>query len=176
MQVILLLALLVAVGIRIVIAVRRNRKPESAEPFPETIVRDGYDIAEMEDAIARGRATVDRFILSLERQEGSEFCVKVPITDEGQTEHFWLDNLGYKNGMFTGKIADDPGVVQNVKFGQKWSVHKNEISDWMFMRDRRMYGNFTLVPLLQTMDLRQVFIYMKALASEEELERYLASK
>jgi uncharacterized protein YegJ (DUF2314 family) len=50
-------------------------------------------------------------------------------------------------------------MVTNVKSGQKWTVKKSEISDWMFMRNGKMYGNYTLRPLLKTM-------------SEEEAEKF----
>jgi uncharacterized protein YegJ (DUF2314 family) len=37
-----------------------------------------------------------------------------------------------------------------VKIGQKWTIKKAEISDWMYMRGGKMYGNYTLRPLLKT--------------------------
>jgi uncharacterized protein YegJ (DUF2314 family) len=90
---------------------------------PETLVRDGYDEQEMEAA----------------------------IKDRGETEHFWLTDVTYRDGSFEGLIGNDPGIVTNVKFGQKWTLKKVEISDWMFMRDEKMHGNYTLRPLLRTM-------------------------
>ena len=57
----------------------------------------------------------------------------------------------YRDGSFEGLIGNDPGIVTNVKFGQKWTLKKLEISDWMFMRDDKMHGNYTMRPLLKTM-------------------------
>lgn len=39
----------------------------------------------------------------------------------------------------------------NVKLGQKCKVKKADISDWMFVRDDKTHGNYTLCPLLKTM-------------------------
>lgn len=117
---------------------------------PETLVRDGYDEQEMEEAIACARAEVDGFVAALEKGQGSDFAVKAPVKDRGETEHFWLTDVTYREGSFAGLIGNDPGMVTNVKFGQKWTLKKLEISDWMFMRDEKMHGNYTLRPLLKT--------------------------
>lgn len=118
---------------------------------PETLVTAGYDEAEMEAAIARARKEVDQFIVELEKGTDTSYAVKVPIEDKGKTEHFWLTDIVYRDGQFEGKIGNEPGIVSNVKLGQKWTVKKNEISDWMFMRKDKIHGNYTLRPLLKTM-------------------------
>lgn len=119
--------------------------------FPETLVTGGYDEEEMSAAIARARQEVDTFIAALEKGEGSHFAVKVGIEDHGDTEHFWLSDVVYRDGSFDGTVGNDPGVVRNVKLGQKWRVAKDEVSDWMFLRDGKIHGNYTMRPLLKTM-------------------------
>jgi len=123
----------------------------SCKRDPETLVRDGYDEQEMQEATARARAEVDVFIAALEKGQGSDFAVKAPIKDRGETEHFWLTHVVYRDGSFEGLIGNEPGVVTNVKFGQKWTVKKTEISDWLFLRGEKMHGNYTMRPLLKTM-------------------------
>ena len=122
----------------------------SSEP-PETLVEDGYDQQEMNAAIAQARSEVDLFISELTNGNGTDFAVKAPIEDQGETEHFWLTDITYQNGAFEGTIGNEPGVVTNVKFGQKWTIKKSEISDWLFMREGKMHGNYTIRPLLKTM-------------------------
>ena len=123
----------------------------SCSKSSDTLIRGGYDEQEMEAAIARARSEVDSFIAELSKGNGSDFAVKVPVQDKEETEHFWLTDIVYRNGKFEGVIGNDPGMVTNVKSGQKWTVKKSEISDWMFMREGKMYGNYTLRPLLKTM-------------------------
>lgn len=123
----------------------------SCSKTPETLIEGGYDEQEMEAAIARAQSEVDTFIAELSQGNGTDFAVKAPIEDEGKTEHFWLTDVVYRDGEFAGVIGNDPGIVGNVKFGQDWTIKKEEISDWMFMRDGKMHGNYTMRPLLKTL-------------------------
>jgi uncharacterized protein YegJ (DUF2314 family) len=119
----------------------------------------------MDAAIARARSEVDSFIAEMSKGNGWDFAVKVPIEDKGETEHFWLTDIVYRNGKFEGVIGNEPGIVTNVKFGQKWTAKKSEISDWMFMRDGKMYGNYTIRPLLKTMSEEEAAKYKSMLAN-----------
>src|SRR5262245_60793682 len=110
----------------------------SSSTKPDTLVTEGYDQQEMDAAIARARREVDSFIAEMSNGNSTDFAVKVPITDDGKTEHFWLTNVVYRDGKFHGVINNEPGVVTNVKMGQKWTVKKSDISDWLFMRDGKM--------------------------------------
>ena len=132
---------------------------------PETLVKGGYDEQEMEAAIARARSEVDSFIAEMSKGNGTDFAVKVPIEDKEEIEHFWLTDIVYRNGKFEGIIGNEPGIVTNVKEGQKWSVKKSEISDWLFMRDGKMHGNYTMRPLLKTMPEEEAAKFRSLLAN-----------
>jgi uncharacterized protein YegJ (DUF2314 family) len=114
---------------------------------PETLSKD-YDAKQMEAAIATAQARVGEFIAILEKKGADSFSVKAPITDKHGTEHFWITDVTYKDGAFTGQIGNDPGVVKNVKFGQTWTVKRAEISDWMYLIGEKIHGGFTIDPLL----------------------------
>ena len=118
---------------------------------PETLVQGGYDEAEMAAATERAVSEVDAFIADLQSGRSENYAVKAPIEDDGTVEHFWLTDLTYQGNKFTGTINNEPGMVSNVKLGQEYTIGKSEISDWMFMRDGKMHGNYTLRPLLATM-------------------------
>jgi uncharacterized protein YegJ (DUF2314 family) len=118
---------------------------------PDTLIDGGYSQEEIDAATARAQAEVDEFIVELQRGDGEDFAVKAPIEDDGAVEHFWLTDVVYADGKFTGQIGNDPGMVDNVSFGQDWTIAKGDISDWMFMRDGKMHGNYTLRPLLVTL-------------------------
>ena len=123
-----------------------------SRPKPDTLVEGGYDEAEMDAAIARARRETDDFLAVLARGEADSFSVKAPITDAHGTEHFWITDVRYENGEFIGFIGNDPGVVENVAFGQEWRIRKEDISDWMYVRGDRIFGGYTIDPLLKTMD------------------------
>ena len=122
-----------------------------AKPTPDTLHTGGYDEQEMDQAIARARSEVDQFIAQLAAGNGEEFAVKVPIKEKDQVEHFWLTKIEFRDGEFHGEIGNDPGIVSNVKLGQPYTIAKSEITDWMFMRDGKIHGNYTMRPMLKTM-------------------------
>ena len=131
---------------------------------PDTLVEGGFDEKEMDAAIARARREVDSFIAELSRPTGEKHAVKVPIVDGEAVEHFWLVDVGYQNGEFSGTIDNEPGMVSNVQIGDRRQVAKTEISDWLYMRDGKMYGNYTLRPLLKTMPAEDAKVYEAMLA------------
>ena len=132
---------------------------------PETLVEDGYDEAEMASATERAISEVDSFIADLKSGQSENYAVKAPIEDGGETEHFWLTGVTFANGKFTGTINNEPGMVSNVTMGQQYSLGRTEISDWMFMRDGKMYGNYTMRPLLATMPEAEADMYRKMFAT-----------
>lgn len=119
----------------------------ASQPGPIT----EFDEAEMDAAIARARGEVDSFIAELNNPTGDGHAVKIPITDDGEVEFFWLVDVAYQNGKFAGVINNEPAMVANVKLGDRREVGKAEIADWMYLRDGKMYGNYTMRPLLKSM-------------------------
>lgn len=114
---------------------------------PETLV-SSYDARAMEVAISTARGRVDDFVAVLRANDADSFSVKAPITDSHGTEHFWITDVSFKDGVFTGRIGNEPGIVKNVRFGQEWRIEKEKISDWMYMRGDKIHGGFTIDPLL----------------------------
>jgi uncharacterized protein YegJ (DUF2314 family) len=99
-----------------------------------------------------------------EAGNGEDFSVKAPIEDDGEVEHFWLTDISYENGEFRGLIGNDPGIVDNVRFGDSWTIRKEDISDWMYMRGGKMCGNYTMRPLLKTLPADEAAMYREMLA------------
>ena len=86
---------------------------------PETLTSK-YDEKKMEQAIAEAQSTFPEFLTRLHApQPGDEdFHVKVRIEDKHGVEHFWVSDLKLDSEPYSGKIADEPGIVEKVKFGQ----------------------------------------------------------
>ena len=119
---------------------------------PETLVTD-YDEQKMEQAIAEARSTFDDFLARFRNpQPGDEaFHVKVKIEDDNGVEHFWVSDLKLDTEPYSGAIADEPGVVKKVTLGQTYSFTRGEVSDWMYMANGTMQGNYTLRVALESM-------------------------
>jgi uncharacterized protein YegJ (DUF2314 family) len=110
--------------------------------------------SEMEDAKAKARATLPRFWARLERpgpgEEGFSLKVALPYSPR-DTEHIWTKDVERKDGRITGVINNRPRDVKTVRLGQRIEIKEDQISDWMFMRNGKMVGNYTLRPLLGRM-------------------------
>jgi uncharacterized protein YegJ (DUF2314 family) len=117
----------------------------------DPVISVSSDDKEMNAAIAKAKASVDMFLTNINSKDVTSYSIKVPVTDHGQTEHFWLADVTYANGVFTGKIDNDSELVKNVKLGQKIEVKKEDISDWLYMKGDKMYGNYTVRVLIPKM-------------------------
>ena len=118
-----------------------------------TLVTVEEDDPDVEKAILTARKTVDDFIKRFEHpQSGDEnFSVKKEFKDNGQSEHIWITEISYKNGVFSGQVGNEPQLVSNVRFGETVSVHRKEISDWMWLTNGKMHGGYTVRALLKNM-------------------------
>lgn len=119
---------------------------------PETLT-ENYDEQKMAQAIADARSTLDEFMARFRSPERGDtaFHLKVRIEDANGVEHFWVSDLKLDAEPFSGKIADEPGIVKKVKFGQEYQFSRSEISDWMYMSNGKMKGNYTLHVELESM-------------------------
>ncbi len=126
---------------------KSNKDQAADSPKPKTLTEE-YDEAEMDAAIGTARSRVDEFLNVLGENAADSFSVKAPIHDGDETEHFWIVGVSYNDGVFSGRIGNDPGIVKNVKAGQPWEIKKDEISDWMYTKGDRIHGGFTIDPLL----------------------------
>ena len=94
----------------------------------------------------------------------TDFSLKVAIKDSNGTEHFWLVELERKDGKILGTINNDAEIVKSVKDGDRIPIPEADISDWMYMRDGKMVGNYTVRPLFKTMAADDVEKVKKMLA------------
>lgn len=124
------------------------------------------DDAEMNAAIAKARAALPDFWRVFEKRGQGEtnFALKVRITDKEGVEHFWAVDIERKDGKIFGTINNDPDIVQNVKFGDRITVNDADISDWLYLRNGKMVGNYTLRVLFKQMPKSEVEKYKQMLA------------
>ena len=122
--------------------------------------------ADMKSAIVKARASLPRFWQSFEHRKPGEadFSLKVKITDKHGTEHFWVSNLERKDGKIMGTIDNAPNVVRRVKMGDRIEIPEEDISDWTYLRDEKLIGNYTLRALFKHMSAKEVARYKAMLA------------
>lgn len=68
----------------------------------------------------------------------------------GQSEHMWSEVTGYKDGVFTGVLGNDPVYVTNVKQGDPVEIKQSEVEDWIIMDESgNMRGGYTAKLLME---------------------------
>jgi len=124
------------------------------------------DDAEMKAAMAKARETAPEFWRKFDAPANGEadFAVKVPIKDGNETEYFWLTQLTKVGDKVSGTVDNAPSIVKTVTQGQRLEVTRAEIADWLYIKEGKMHGNYTLRPLFKSMDPAQVTELKRALA------------
>ncbi len=133
--------------------------PAQAETVMQKANRDGLLFAKkgdvrMKEAFAKAQQTLPGFIAALDGEvAGAEtFSVKIPITDNGQTEYFWVNDLSHKDNQLSGGINNRPEIVHNVEFGQQISFPGKRVRDWGYYLAGKLQGNFSTCVLLAQED------------------------
>ena len=132
----------------------------------DSTINVAEDDPKMLAAIAKARETLPQFWAKFDHPGAGEenFCLKVKIKDGKEVEHFWVEKLEKKNGKIFGSIANDPDLVHNVKLGDHIEIPEPDISDWFYMRNDKMVGNYTMRVLFDHMSASEVAKYKALLA------------
>lgn len=111
------------------------------------------DDARMNAAIQKAKATVGTFISALKAPKPGQtgFSVKKAFSDGTNTEYIWLAPVTFDGKSFHGTVNNEPEKVKGVKFGEKASVASADISDWMYIENRKLVGGETLRALRDAM-------------------------
>ncbi len=119
-----------------------------------TVKRDGKsDIVGVEDsdkeveaAIQTARQRVKEFIAALDAPTPgqTDFTVKFPFEENGNTEHMWIVEPKYENGQFKGILDNHPNQLPSYTYGQTVEVDASRISDWKYIQNGKIVGAFTI--------------------------------
>ncbi len=118
-------------------------------------------------AIERARREFPDVAQRFAAGELQEFAVKVAIKEESAAEDFWLADTRLAKGYFCGVIDVHPQKVSSVQRGDEIRAAVENIVDWRYMADGKMYGNYTLRAALPSMPPSQAEPYMAVLAKLE---------
>ena len=111
--------------------------------------------AEMNAAIAKGRATLPTFWASYDAPKPSEtgHSLKVRFPNpRNNGEHIWIaDVKKTADGRYSGRFANAPRDLPGKKAGEVALFKEADISDWMFTRNGKIVGGETIRPLLKSL-------------------------
>lgn len=124
----------------------------------DRVVNVDADDPEMTAAIAKARETLPHFwaVFANPTRGETNFSLKVKITDKQGTEHFWATDIEARDGKTVGTISNEPNVVRRVKLGDRIDIPQADISDWLYLREGKMIGNYTVKALFKQMPADEV--------------------
>jgi uncharacterized protein YegJ (DUF2314 family) len=104
------------------------------------------DDARMKTAMTEAKATAGDFIEALRNRSpgASGFAVKIPLQAGSHTEHVWVNRVSFDGKLFHGVVNNEPTIATGVKIGDRVTARPDEISDWMYVRNRRLVGGRTI--------------------------------
>jgi uncharacterized protein YegJ (DUF2314 family) len=90
----------------------------------------------------KARDTLPRFVSLMKSGMKATFTVKFPLTQNGHTEHIWLQVADVTDGAFVGLLANEPVNGTKYKLGQPMTVAKADVEDWMVRTGNEIYGGY----------------------------------
>jgi uncharacterized protein YegJ (DUF2314 family) len=125
----------------------------------------------MAAAIEKAKATLPSFFERLTKpQPGDDgFAVKIRFdtTKRGTDgEHIWANAVVREGDTVSATINNQPRDIPDLKNGQRVTVAVTQLTDWMFMRDGKFHGAYTLRAMLPFMAPDQAKSFRQRLAPE----------
>lgn len=123
---------------------------------------------DMNAARQKARLSLPEFLKTAHSPRSSQrnFAVKVGIQDGGQMEYFWIAPFKLNGDMIIGNINNTPRLVKNVQNKQQITFHINDVTDWMYVENGKMKGNYSACVLLKNEPKEQADAFKKKFGLE----------
>ena len=115
------------------------------------VVEDNDDA--MDRAVTKARESLGFFLAALQakKPDSHDFEVKKCFIDGDKVEHIWVGNIRWDGKRFHGRVDNKPLDVSNVHLGQGVTVTPEDLTDWMFVKDGKLMGGYTMRVLYRRM-------------------------
>ena len=125
------------------------------------------DDAQMNAAMDKARAALPDFWARFADPAANEadFSLKLGISDDVDTEHFWCGEIEGDANSATCVISNEPVNVHTVSYGERVAVDPEIISDWLYYRDGKIVGGETIRAILPRLEKKEAAA-MRALLAE----------
>lgn len=112
----------------------------------------------MNAAIEEARRTYPDFLKTFNARDtaNGDFTVKSKFSfldEDGERnfEHMWMVDLYYKGDQLHGVLGSDPISINWTVAGDSLAIKTDSISDWMYVRDGKLVGGYTVRVLYDKM-------------------------
>jgi uncharacterized protein YegJ (DUF2314 family) len=133
----------------------------SASTSTESLTEPDRD-RELDAAIKQARDTLDDFIVRITAPHPDRTFVALKVRfrpPDESPQDIWVDEVTYTEGAFRGNMGDDIPALK-LEAGEKITIDKEDIVDWMIVEDGKLIGGYTIRLAVQRM-------------SPEERQRFL---
>ena len=114
-------------------------------PGEPDVVGVAADDDAMNAAMQAARDSYDTFLSELGSPEPTgHYSVKIRVDDGPEVEHIWLNELQLEGGALTGVVNNEPVSVSTVRLGDRVSVERERLSDWLIIDQGVYRGGFTI--------------------------------
>jgi uncharacterized protein YegJ (DUF2314 family) len=69
---------------------------------------------------------------------------KDPEEGRDHVEHLWLTDIEFDGDVVVATLMNSPNELTSVKEGDRITLGREEIEDWMYVLEGRVYGGFTI--------------------------------
>ena len=136
-----------------------GKSERAPRPVKENVVAYHTGDQAMNAAKTKARETLPRFLELIDAGTAGTYTLKFPLTQNGETEHIWLQLTDYRDGTFVGLLANDPVNGTKYKMGDEMKVASADVEDWMIRTDELIYGGYTARVALADMPREQAEKY-----------------
>jgi uncharacterized protein YegJ (DUF2314 family) len=92
---------------------------------------------------------LDYLIESIQNNEKNEelfrYAIKANFIDNDDAEHMWVQVNDFRDGLFIGRLANEPKTIKFLKYGDYVNVLPENVEDWIledFMTNTKV-GHFS---------------------------------
>lgn len=120
-----------------------GQSPTAPRPINGNVVAYHTSDEAMNSAMRMGQSTLPRFRKLIAEGTPGVYSIKFPLTQNGETEHIWLQLTGARGNDFVGRLANDPENGSKYRRGDSMTVAAADVEDWMINNGKEIYGGYT---------------------------------
>lgn len=127
-------------------ACQNDSKVIKREGEPDISRIEGDDSV-MNKAIEQANYTLTQFDKALSSNDTTLVALALKMrfgTPEGGGEHIWMTDITRKDNQYYGVVGNLPSSTMEVKMGDRVMIPKDKISDWMYIKNGKLIGGYTI--------------------------------
>ncbi|MEO0796696.1 MAG: DUF2314 domain-containing protein [Verrucomicrobiota bacterium] len=127
--------------------------------------------------VAEAKETIADFDHAFKNRDDSmtEFAVKKPFPyGDGSHEHMWVAVTEVTPEGYQGYLNNTPYDATYVEIGQEMFVKRDEISDWMYNKDDKLIGGYTIAAIVFESPPEQRAAYSKQMGIDWKRYKFLS--